>query len=139
MNDSNIEIIKAYSVLWRTSPECCSRPSHEKCSMYDKCDNDPIDFLRLSETEQSALNEWIDYALEPSDDYICPDSSYGIKHIYERDMGKYVTNGQFKGAMIHYGFDPINPRELNCYYRIKIRFDVLEKTSHVVRVMHDGI
>lgn len=46
-------------------------------------------------------------------------SSYGIKHDFERDSHEYVTNGQFKGAMKHLGFEPINPEERNWIFRIK--------------------
>jgi hypothetical protein len=46
-------------------------------------------------------------------------SSYGLKHLYKRETGNYVTNGQFKGAMILYGYDPINPRYINCRYLVK--------------------
>jgi len=51
-----------------------------------------------------------------------------LKHIFERDQSSfYITNGQFKGAMIHYGFDPVNPREINSYYRVKMNKELLEK------------
>lgn len=46
-------------------------------------------------------------------------SSYGIKHDFERDSHEYVTNGQFKGAMKHLGFEPINPEERNWIFRMK--------------------
>ncbi len=127
--DNDIEIIKAYSTLWRTSPECCQYVDNSKGDEAFMSGNDPLDFLQLPNEAQSALIEWIDYALTPHENYICPDSSYGIKHVYERDTGKYVTNGQFKGAMVHFGFDPVDPRDLNCHYRVKVNTEVLERTS----------
>lgn len=124
--ERDIEIIKAFSILWRTSVECCPNLDLSKGEEAHMSGNDPLHFFKLSKDEQEALTEWIGYALEPDEYHICSDDSYGIKHMYERDMGKYVTNGQFKGAMIHYGFDPVNPRDLNCYYRLKIKSDVLK-------------
>ena len=127
--DNEVEIIKSFSIIWRKSSECCN-PFNECKEKEDEnyiCGNDPLDFLRLPESEKEALNNWIDYALEPDNDNLCPNHSYSLKHIYERDIGNYVTNGQFKGAMIQYGFDPVNPRELNSYYRVKFNPSILEK------------
>jgi hypothetical protein len=126
--EHELETIKAFSAIWRNSPECCPHLRECDCDERYMSGNDPLDFLTLTEEERAHLIDWIDGALRPDDDYICPDSSYGIKHVYERDTGKYVTNGQFKGAMIQFGFDPVDPRELNCHYCLKIESDVLERT-----------
>ena len=40
-------------------------------------------------------------------------TSYGIKHILERDTGVYVTNNQMKDAMLGCGFEPRKVDELN--------------------------
>lgn len=45
-------------------------------------------------------------------------SSYGLKHILEKDTGLYLTNNEFKDAMLMCGYEPINPNELNWYYQI---------------------
>lgn len=45
-------------------------------------------------------------------------SSYGLKHILERDTGIYLTNNQFKHAMLLAGHNPINEKDLNWYFRI---------------------
>lgn len=127
LSDHEIEIIKAFSTIWRKSPDCCPFYEENKdAENHIGCD-DPLDYLRLSEEEQKTITDWIDHVFDPDEDSICPESSYSLKHIYERDTEKYLTNGQFKGAMVQYGFDPVDPRELNCHYRIKIRFDVLKK------------
>ncbi len=127
LRDHEIEIIKAFSTIWRKSPDYCPSYEENKDAENHIGGDDPLDFLRLSEEEQKTITDWIDHVFDPDEDNICPESSYSLKHIYERDTEKYLTNGQFKGAMVQYGFDPVDPRELNCHYRIKIRFDVLKK------------
>ena len=125
--EHEIEMIKGFSVIWRNSPDYDKYLDEYNGDENHMSGNDPLDFFSLPDDEKEALICWIDYALEPDNDNLCPNHSYSLKHIYERDMGKYVTNGQFKGAMIKYGFDPVNPRELNCYYRVKFDADILEK------------
>lgn len=48
-------------------------------------------------------------------------SSYGLKHILERDTGIYLTNNQFKHAMLLAGHNPTNEKDLNWYFRIGSR------------------
>jgi hypothetical protein len=45
-------------------------------------------------------------------------SSYGLKHIVEKKIGKYVTNGELIYAMYLEGFD-IKRQNINCYFNIK--------------------
>lgn len=45
-------------------------------------------------------------------------SSYGLKHILEKDIGLYLTNNEFKDAMLMCGYEPVNPNELNWNYCI---------------------
>lgn len=45
-------------------------------------------------------------------------SSYGLKHILEKDTGLYLTNNEFKDAMLTCGYEPVNPNELNWNYCI---------------------
>lgn len=48
-------------------------------------------------------------------------TSYGMKHVFERLTGIYVTNGQFKGAMQVLGFLPVNVQDRNWCFRISER------------------
>ena len=48
-------------------------------------------------------------------------SSYGLKHMLERDTDIYMTNNQFKDAMLACSFLPVNERELNWHYCISRR------------------
>lgn len=45
-------------------------------------------------------------------------SSYGLKHILENDTGIYLTNNQFKNAMLISGHYPEDASKLNWYFRI---------------------
>jgi len=112
MEPYELAILKAYSALWRNGPDSFNRDEHFLSS------NDPLDFLRLPEEEQQALLDWIDCTFG-LDDAVYPGSSYGLKHWFEREIGIYVTNGQFKGAMIQFGYDPVDPRYINCRYLVK--------------------
>lgn len=43
-------------------------------------------------------------------------SSYGLKHYLTRDTGIYLTNNQFKDAMLLSGFAPVKVNELNWHF-----------------------
>lgn len=79
--------------------------------------NDPAHFERLKPEEKTALAEWIALTLTkgPRRHSL---TSYGLKHVFEK-AGFYVTNGQFKGAMLAAGHEPIDPKALNWSFRVK--------------------
>ena len=80
-------------------------------------ENRPEAYERLSTVEQATLLEWIRLAIEPAKT-TGPGSSYGIKHAFE-EVGFYISNGRFKGAMLAAGYAPVNPDELNWELRIR--------------------
>ena len=47
-------------------------------------------------------------------------TSYGLKHVFQKKTGLYVTNGQFKGAMLQCGMIPEAGHEnkLNWHFRV---------------------
>ncbi len=49
---------------------------------------------------------------------IYPMSSYGLKSVFEKLLGVYISNGDFKEAMILAGFYPCKTKEKNHRYRI---------------------
>lgn len=71
----------------------------------------------------SHLQEEIDTVMDWIAEYISPrktplygHTSYGIKHLLERDTRIYLTNNEFKDAMLQAGYKPVEPNELNwCY------------------------
>lgn len=80
--------------------------------------NRPDGYETLSELEKQTLQEWIELAIQPAK-HKHSFSSYGLKHEYEYQTGLYVTNGQFKGAMLQCGYTPIDTNAINWKYRIK--------------------
>ena len=54
-------------------------------------------------------------------------SSYGLKHVLQDDTGIYLTNNQFKDAMMICGFNPVNPNDLNWYYKISQKSPIVKR------------
>jgi hypothetical protein len=76
---------------------------------------------------QAALAEWIAMYLAPTANAVLKtQDSYSLKHIFERDTGIYLTNNQFKDAMLMCGYNPVNPEELNWQYRISKKSPALQ-------------
>lgn len=69
------------------------------------------------EQQDIALN-WIRNNIYPRKNAMNYYSSYGLKHILEQSTGLYLTNNQFKDAMMICGYNPVDPNELNWTYRI---------------------
>lgn len=46
-------------------------------------------------------------------------TSYGLKHILEDEIGVYMTNNQFKDMMLHAGYRPASFEQLNWRFCIK--------------------
>jgi hypothetical protein len=80
-------------------------------------DDYPEAYEKLAPAEQAALLEWIRLTIKPVKT-VAPSTSYGIKHTFE-EVGFYISNGQFKGAMLAAGYAPVNPDELNWEFRIR--------------------
>ena len=65
--------------------------------------NDPRAFDELSKEEQAILLSWIKRNFIMIETFNVKHSSYDLKHVFENE-GVYITNGQFKGAMLKAGF-----------------------------------
>ena len=68
--------------------------------------------------EIDAIMNWISNSIAPRKTPLGGHTSYGIKHLLERDTGIYLTNNEFKDAMLQAGYEPVDPNELNWHYRI---------------------
>ncbi len=108
--------LQEYSQEWRGG-EACARQG-KSFSDYNPLIDDPLDFLELTESEREPLLDWIKRSIIPRKTICRHHSSYGLKHVYESDTGNYVTNGQFKGAMITEGYEPHDASALNPHYAI---------------------
>ena len=73
------------------------------------------------ESEQLIVMNWIRENIRPRKSVLRKRTSYGIKHILQRDTGLYLTNNQFKSAMLLSGYEPSDPNELNWHYRISAK------------------
>ena len=80
-----------------------------------------------SQEEIDTVCRWIDMNLFPRKTVLDSHTSYGIKHILERDTGIYLTNNEFKDAMLMCGYTPVNPNELNWCYCISKRSPAFSK------------
>lgn len=84
--------------------------------------NQPEDYENLTREEKLILNYWIQDCLEPYQRKTFNPygpSSYGLKHRFQySSQGFYLTNGQFKGAMLAAGFEPHDKTKLNWTYRL---------------------
>ena len=68
--------------------------------------------------EIDAIMNWISNSIAPRNTPLGGHTSYGIKHLLERDTGIYLTNNEFKDAMLQAGYEPVDPNKLNWHYRI---------------------
>lgn len=75
-----------------------------------------IDSLKPEERE--TLLAWVKTYIHEATYVNHRRTSYGLKHLFQHDTGIYVTNNQFKDAMIECGFFPVDPDELNWKYKI---------------------
>lgn len=90
--------------------------------------NQPEDFNNLSGEQKDQLLEWIKSNLQKIKTINKNHTSYGLKHYFEYDKkngGFYVTNGQFKGAMLECGFIKYEIPEI---FGINWEFNVSEKS-----------
>lgn len=71
-----------------------------------------------SKEEQETVMNWIRDNIKPRKTPLYSRTSYGMKHILEGNTGIYLTNNEFKDAMMMCGFEPTNVNELNWTYCI---------------------
>lgn len=81
---------------------------------------------------QEKVFHWIRENIKPIKSPNYGRSSYGIKHILQADTNIYLTNNEFKDAMMICGFCPVNPNDVNWFYRIS------QKSPAFVRTNSDG-
>ena len=84
----------------------------------------------LSPAEQGTLLEWIRLAIQPAR-RIGNETSYALKHDFEED-GFYVSNGEFKGAMLAAGYAPTasTQDELNWRFAVRPRDKKCRRAGH---------
>lgn len=73
-----------------------------------------------SESTIGLVSEWIQKNVRKSNKILHGQTSYGLKHLLEKDTGVYLTNNQFKDAMLLAGYCPVDEHALNWNYRIQL-------------------
>lgn len=94
----------------------------------------PKGFYRLSREEQGILLDWCK-CLTKIKSINIRHSSYSLKHLFEYSQGGfYITNGQFKGAMILAEFHVDDKWELNWQFNVAEKsIKVLEEACRIYR------
>jgi hypothetical protein len=76
--------------------------------------------------EMDVAMQWIAENIRPRKTPLHERTSYGIKHLLQRDTGLYLTNNEFKDAMLLSGYEPVDPNELNWCYCISKKSPAFE-------------
>ncbi len=86
-------------------------------------------FDNLSVDQQNELLEWIKQNLVPIKSFNLKHDSYGLKHLVRFRDGKrpYLTNGQFKGAMLRAGYRVQDMNAQNWKFNISERSAAFKK------------
>jgi biotin operon repressor len=88
--------------------------------------DNPHHLKELAVEEQKELVDWCKINFEKIQSFNDRYTSYGLKHIFEKD-NYYITNGQFKGAMLKAGFKVKDYDELNWTFNISQKSEALKK------------
>lgn len=81
--------------------------------------NNPEDFENLSDEQKEILVKWIPFYLGRADRFYKKLSSYDLKDLFEKSpQGFYITNGQFKGAMLTAEYSVADKKALNWHFNI---------------------
>lgn len=78
----------------------------------------PADILSLPNDIRNKVVEWCKRYFTKSKSFNLKHSSYGLKHILQDLDGTYLSNGQFKAAMLLGGFSYKDVSELNWHFNI---------------------
>lgn len=74
----------------------------------------------MEEAKKLELKKAIEKYLLPSNKFN-DTSSYGLKHLFERIIGQYVSNDEMKECMIECGFHPKRVTESNHHYKFRVK------------------
>lgn len=86
---------------------------------YTRGDNEY--FTDLPDEEQKIVRTWIQEELRPRKTPLLGRSSYGLKHVLQGQTDIYLTNNQFKDAMLFCGYQPVDSSRLNWNYCLSKR------------------
>lgn len=78
-------------------------------------------FSNLPPETQAIVIKWIGENFKPRKTPLDEWTSYGLKHLIKNNINIYMTNCQFKGAMLQCGFEPEYWGELNWVFGLSKR------------------
>ncbi len=87
----------------------------------------------LSPDELPKILSWIRENLTPSEDVCHDKGSYNLKHDLENDIGIYMTNNQFKDAMLLCGFKAYNTDDINWKFYISPESALFKKNKPAMK------
>lgn len=76
---------------------------------------------------QEIVYTWIRENLMPRKTVLYGRTSYGIKHLLEDDTKIYLTNNEFKDAMLQCGYGPVDPNMLNWLYCLSAKSPAFQR------------
>ena len=89
--------------------------------------NSAGDYFNLTDEKRNVLWDWCYFNFYKRKTVNKRYTSYGLKHIFERSKnGFYITNGQFKGAMLASGQMTRNELDLNWCFCISEKSPALK-------------
>ena len=87
--------------------------------------HDPTTYGCMPDALKTAVQQWIKLTIQPAKRVYDKRNSYGLKHDFERSAPgiscAYMTNGQFKGAMLAAGYEPVDRSEDEWHFKIQPR------------------
>lgn len=103
-------------------------------TVHDSClETVRAEYAGLDAATKAALVWWIREHIRPATGTNYRHTSYGLKHLFHSSTDIYVTNDQFKGAMLAAGYEPVDAQVLNWRYRIQnVRVDGRHKPEAVL-------
>lgn len=96
------------------------------------CENGQIDDSLITNHTENEINtvcQWIKTNILPRKTALYERTSYGLKHILEHDTGIYLTNNEFKDAMLMCGYSPLDSNATNWCYCISKRSPAFRKKN----------
>jgi len=81
----------------------------------------------IPKEEQEEVLSWISNGIHPRKTINRCCTSYGLKHVLQGDTGIYLTNNQFKDAMMISGYKTDNPNRLNWYFNISSKSHIFTR------------
>ena len=122
-----------YSAIVNGHPFSCGMSPLEESEKINHIDAKL--FSELDKADQDKCKKWVKQ-LKKTKSSVLHITSYGLKHMLEKDTGVYMTNNQFKDLMLECGFEPVKETDLNWHYHIDRRsVTAISKKQETDRLM----